>query len=91
MALTGEEELFEEEMGEESGVVADDAMLFKEIVGDDAGAKLEKFVAIEADGFGVFCAITASHVGGNGFGVGDDHIDYAAANVLLDGANVIAQ
>ena len=49
--------------------------LFEEIVGNDASAELEKFVAIEPNGFGIFRAIAAGDVGGNGFGVGDDHID----------------
>ena len=91
VALAGKQELFEEQTSKERGIVADDAVLFEEIVGNDASAELEKFVAIEPNGFGIFRAIAAGDVGGNGFGVGDDHIDDLAADVLLDGANVIAE
>lgn len=90
-ALAGEEEFFEEEPGEEGGVVADDAVLFEEIVGDDANAELKEFFAIEADGSGVLGAIAAGDVGRNRFGVGDDDIDGATGNVMLDGAEMIAE
>ena len=91
VAFAGQEEFFEEETGKEGGVVANDAVLFKEIIGDHADTELEEFVAVEVDGFGVFGAITAGDVGGNGLGVGDDHIDEAAANMLLDSAKMIAE
>jgi hypothetical protein len=91
LAFAGEEEFFEEEAGEEGGVVADDAMLLKEIVTNDADAELEEFVAIKADGVGTFGAITPGDVRGNGLGVSDDDIDDATADVLLDGAKMIAE
>jgi hypothetical protein len=89
--LAREEELFEEETGEEAGVVADDAMLFEEIIADDANAELEELVAVEAHGVGIFGAITARNVGRNGLGVGDDDINDATANMFLDGSKMITE
>lgn len=90
-AFAGEEELFEEETGEERGIVADNAVLFEEIVSDDADTELQEFIAVETDGGGVFGAITTGDVGGNGLGVGDDDIDDGAADVLLDGTKMVAE
>ena len=91
VAGTGEEEFVEEEVGEAGGIVADDAVLFEEVVADDAHTELQEFVAVEAHGLGVLRAIAARDVGGNRFGVGDDHVDNATADMSLHGGKVFAE
>jgi len=57
------EKFFEEEAGEAAGVVAEDAVFFKEIVEDDAEAELLERGEIDGDGLGALCAVTASDIG----------------------------
>jgi len=89
--VRGEEEFFEEKTGEAGGVVADDAVLLEQIAGDEANFPTEDFVAVEADRFGALGAVTADDFWGSSFVIGDDSIDEATADVVLDGAEVIAE
>src|SRR5260370_6229128 len=85
------EEFVEEEAGEGSGVVADDAVLFEEIVEDDAEAEILEGGKIEEYGFGALRAVAAGHVGRDGLAVGDDPIDDAARDVFLNRAEMIGE
>lgn len=85
------EELFEEEAGEESGIVADDAVFFEEIIGDEADFLLEDFLAINGNRFGVFRAVAAQDRRGDGFAVGDNSVNDVARDMELDGAKMVAE
>src|SRR5205823_11504330 len=85
------EELFEEETGEAAGVVAEDAVLLEEIVEDDSETELLKRLKIDSYGFRALRAIAAGHVGRNGLAIGNDEIDDALRDVLLDGAKMIGE
>jgi len=85
------EEFLEEEAGEAAGVVAQDAVFLEEIVEDDAEAELLEGGKIDGHRFGALRAIPAGHIGGHGLAIGDDPIDDAARDVLLDGAEMIGE
>jgi len=85
------EELFEEEAGEAAGVVAQDAVFLEEIVEDDAEAEFLEGGKIDGHGFGALRAVTPGHIGRDGLAIGNDPIDDAAGDVLLDGAEMIAE
>jgi hypothetical protein len=53
------EEFFEEEAGKVAGVVAEDAVFFKEIIEDDAETKLLEGGKVDNHGFGSLSAIAA--------------------------------
>src|SRR5216683_23523 len=89
--LLAAEELFEEEAGEAAGVVADDAVFLEEIVEDDAEAELLEGGKIDGHRFGALRAVTPSHIGRDGLAIGDDPIDDAARDVLLNGAEMIGK
>ena len=91
MGRSAVEEFFEEEAGEAFGVVADDAVFFEEVVEDDADAELLELRKIDDYGFGALGAIAAGNVGRDWLAVGDDPIDDAARNVILDGAEMIGE
>jgi len=84
-------EVIDEEARERGGVVPNDAVLFEEIAGDEADFGSEDFFAIEEDRFGAFGAVTAGDTGRDGFAIGDDSIEDAAAGVGLDGAKMVAK
>jgi len=71
--------------------VADDAVLFEEIVEDHAEAKLLEREEINGDRFSALRAIAASNVGRDGLAIGDDPIDHTRTDVLLDSAKMIRE
>lgn len=71
--------------------MADDPVFFKEVVGIEADFSLDGFVAVYDDGFGAFCAVTAGNIGGNGFAIGDDGVNDAAGDVVVDGTEMVAE
>src|SRR5712692_2030800 len=90
-AESGVEEFFEEEVGEASSIVAQDAVFLEEIVEDDAEAELLERGKIDGHGFSALGAVAPGHVGRDGLAIGDDPIDDAARDVLPDRAEMIAE
>src|SRR5260370_1651389 len=84
-------EFFEQEAGKASGIVADDAVLFKEIVQNDAIAELLQVGDIDRDWLSALRAVALGDVGGNRLAIGDDAVDDAARSVALNSAEVIGQ
>ena len=85
------EEVFEEEAGEAAGVVADDGVFLKEIVEDDAEAEFLESGKVDGDRLGALGAIAAGDGGRNRLAIGDDPIDDAPGDVLLDGAKMVGE
>src|SRR6266851_6298376 len=85
------EEFFQEEAGEATAVVADDGMLLEEIVEDNAEAELLESGEIDGDRFGALSAIAPGYIGRDGATIGDDPIDNAMRDVLLNGAQMIRE
>src|SRR5437867_11548437 len=85
------EELFEEETGETTGVMAEDPVFLEEIIEDDAEAELLERGEVDSNGFGASRAITTGHVGRNGLAIGNDEVDDALRDVLQDRAKMIGQ
>src|SRR6266849_2825554 len=85
------EEFFEEEAGEAAGVVADDGMLLEESVEDDAETELLEGGKIDGHRFRALGAIAPGYIGRDGAAIGDDPIDNAMRDVLLDGAKMIGK
>ena len=85
------EKFFEEQAGEAAGIVAEDAVFFEEIIEDDAEAELLERGQIDDNGFCALRAIPAGDVGRDGLAVGDDPIDDAGPDVLLNSAQVIGE
>src|SRR5216684_7154791 len=85
------EEFFQEEAGEAAAVVADDGMLLEEIVEDDAEAEFLESGEIDGDRFGALGAIAPGYIGRDGAAIGDDPIDNAMGDVLLNGAEMIRE
>ena len=90
-AVLAVEEFFEEQAGEAAGMVADDAVFFEEIVEDDAEAELLERRKIDGYRFGALRAIAAGHIGRHRLAIGDDPIDDAARDMLLDRAKMIGK
>src|SRR5882762_10666867 len=84
-------EFFEQEAGEAAAVVADDGMLLEEIIEDDAEAELLESGEIDGDRFGALGTIAPGYIGRDGAAIGDDPIDNAMWDVLLNGAKVIGE
>lgn len=89
-AAVGRKKFLDEEACETGGVVAKDAMFIQEVLGDDTDFQSEDFVSIEQDRFSTFGAVTPGDLWGDGFAIGDNCIDDAAANMMLDGTKVVA-
>ena len=87
----GREELFEQELGEGSGVVAKDAVFFDEVVEDDTIAELLECVEIDGDGLGALCAVALGDFARDGLAIGDDPVDDAAGGVLTNGFEVVGE
>lgn len=85
------EEFFEEQTGEAAGVVAEDTVFFEEIIEDDAEAELLERGEVDDDGLGALRAVAAGDIWRNGLAVGDDPIDHAGPDVLLNSAQVIGE
>src|SRR5229473_2372869 len=85
------EEFFEEEVGEAAGIVAQDAVFFEEIVEDDAEAELLEGGKVDNHGFGALRTVAAGHIRRNGLAIGDDPVNDAMRDVLLDGAEMIGK
>jgi len=85
------EEFFEEQAGEALGVVADDAMFFEEIIEDDAEAEFLELRQIDGYRLGTLCTVAAGDIGRDGLTVGDDPVNDAVRNVLLDGPKMVAE
>ena len=60
---TRQEELVDQQAGEASGIVADDAVLLEEIVVEQAHVHFGNIGAIDLHGFGAFGAIAAGDLG----------------------------
>jgi len=91
VAARGNEEFFDEEAGKKSRIVADNAGLFEKIAKDEADFHFADFVVIEEDRFGTFGTVTAGELWGDGFAIGDNDVNEAAADVGLDGPKMIAE
>lgn len=87
----GKKEFFHQEAGEKGRIVANDAVFFQEIVGKKTNLPFEDFVAIDNNGLGALGAIAAAHIPGNAFAIGDNRVDDAAGNVVIDGAEMVAE
>src|SRR6266481_2359874 len=84
-------EFFEKEAGKAGGIVADDAVLFEEIVQNNAIAELLQVRDIDDDGFGALRAVALGDFGGNRLAIGDDPVDDAVRGVASNGAEMIGQ
>src|SRR5712692_4067357 len=73
-AESGVEEFFEEEVGEATSIVAQDAVFLEEIVEDDAEAELLEGGKIDGHRFGALGAVAPGHIGRDGLAIGDDPI-----------------
>lgn len=71
--------------------MADDAVFFKEIAGDETDFGFEDVAAIEENRFGAFGTVTAGNLRGDGFAIGDDSIEDVATGVILDGTKMVAE
>ena len=89
--MAREEELFDEEAGELGGVMTDDAMFLDEIAGEELDAETGDLLRIEANLLGAFGAITSCDFRGNGLAVGDDVVDEIFPDVILNGADMLAE
>src|SRR2546425_2611634 len=82
-------ESLEKEAGKALRIVADDAVLFEQVVQNDAQSKLLQFDVIHDRGLSSFSAVAPGHLGRNGMTICHDPIQHTARCVLLDGAHVI--
>ena len=89
--MGAEEEFFDQEAGEDGGVVPDDAVFFQEIGSKQVNIPVEDLFAVEGNRFGAFGEVTRSDAGGDRFAIGDDSFNDAAGNVFLDGADMVAE
>ena len=71
--------------------MAKDAMLFDEIAGDQTNFQFENIVAIDCDGLCALCTVATNYFRRDSLAIGDDGVNDRAVNVLLDGAEMIAQ
>jgi hypothetical protein len=85
------QEFFEEQAGEAAGVVADDAVFFEEVVEDDAETELLERREIDGHGLGALRAVATGDVGRDGLAIGNDPIDDAGLDVILDGTQMIGE
>src|SRR5216684_6685832 len=84
-------EFFEKEAGKAGGIVADDAVLFEEIVQNDAISELLQVRDIDDHGLGALGTITLGDFRGDRLTIGDDPVDEAARSVALNSAEMIGQ
>src|SRR6266403_184934 len=84
-------EFFEKEAGKAGGIVADDAVLFEEIVQNDAISELLQVRDIDDHGLGALGTITLGDFRRDRLTIGDDPVDEAARSVVLNGAEMIGQ
>src|SRR5260370_3193268 len=84
-------EFFEKEAGEAGGIVADDAVLFEEIVQNDAISELLQVRDIDDHGLSALGTITLGDFRRDRLAIGDDPVDEAARSVVLNGAEMIGQ
>src|SRR6267378_6498022 len=84
-------EFFEKEAGKAGGIVADDAVLFEEIVQNDAISELLQVRDIDDHGLSALGTITLGDFRGDRLAIGDDPVDEAARSVLLNGSEMIGQ
>ena len=85
------EKFLQEQAGEAAGVMADDAVFLEEIVEDDAEAELLERREIDGHGLGALGAVAPGDIGRDGLAIGDDPIDDAGLDVILDGAQMICE
>lgn len=90
LACTSRKEFIHKQPRQTGGVVAQHPMLFHEIVGNQADFHFLDVIAIDDNGRGTLRAIAPRHFRRNGFSIGDDSVDYAAAHVFFDGPQMIA-
>src|SRR5260370_34363377 len=84
-------EFFEKEAGKAGGIVADDAVLFEEIVQNDAISELLEVREIDDHGLGALGTITLGDFRRDRLAISDDPVDEAARSVALNGAEMIGQ
>jgi hypothetical protein len=84
-------ELFEQEVRDGSRVMSEDAVLFEEIVEDDAIAKFLERVKIDRYRLGALGAIAPGNIAGDGLAIGDDPVDDAPRGVLADRLEVVGE
>src|SRR5712664_3586928 len=84
-------EFFEKEAGKAGGIVADDAVLFEEIVQNDAVSELRQVRDIDDHGLSALGTITLGDFRRDRLAIGDDPVDEAARSVVLNGAEMIGQ
>lgn len=83
-------------MGKALGVVANDAVLFEEIVEHNAIAELLEFRDVDGDLMGALGSVAFGHFGRNQFAIGNDPV-YGRAmricrnNIALDGTKVVGE
>src|SRR5260370_42492978 len=84
-------EFFEKEAGKAGGIVADDAVLFEEIVQNDAISELLQVRDIDDHGLSALGRITLGAFRRDRLAIGDDPDDEAARGGVLEGAEMIGQ
>jgi len=89
--MLSEEEFVDEEARQARGVVAKDTVLFDEVAGNEANFQLQDFVAIEQHWFGTLSAITAGDFRRDRLEIGDDGVNDAGGDVMVDGTKMIAE
>src|SRR5260370_6750757 len=72
-------------------MVADDGVFLEEIVEDDAEAELLERGKVDGDGFGALGTVPPSYIGRHGLAIGNNPIDEAVRDVVLDGAEMIGK
>ncbi len=85
------QEFVDEEASEAGRIVADDTVLFEEIIEQELNPELGEPIGVNHDGFCAFSAITAGHVRGHRLMIGYNPINDALADVLLNGAQVFTE
>src|SRR5215470_6313096 len=86
-----EEELVDQQVGEAGGVVADDAAFIQEIVRDQPDMHFRYIGGIHQHGFGALGAIAAGDFRRDLLFISDDVVDKAMADVVFDGAQMLAE
>lgn len=71
--------------------MAKDAVFLNEISGNQAHLHLENIVAIDEDGVRALLAVSTCDFRRNGLTIGDNDIDDAVRNVVLDRSKMVAE
>ena len=88
--VAGQEFVYEQ-ASQAGGIVAEDAVFFHEIAGNEADFQFENVVAIENNWICSLCAITTNDFWRDRLAIRDNRVNHGTMNVLLDGTKMIAK